>query len=141
MPIPKCIGVALVLGLCANSLLAQNTAPATPSYAQHPRQQPCWLQAGMSKSAALQLRQIEESTHSQLESVCSDSSLNAQQRHQKIQQLHQQAKQEAEGIVNVQQLEALRSCREQRGHSEMHSGGGPCGSPVGAPAQGSGPLK
>lgn len=79
-----------------------------------------------------QRRQLEETTHSQTEAVCSDSGLTQQQKEQKIQQLRQQARQQAESLVSPAQQEALKSCREQRGEG-MHAGGahggglGPCG--------------
>jgi hypothetical protein len=88
-----------------------------------------------------QRKQIEESTHSQVESVCSDSSLNPQQKEQKIRQLHEEAKKQLEGVINGQQEQALKSCRESRSEGPhpggMHAGGGgPCGAMVpGSPQQ------
>jgi hypothetical protein len=75
-----------------------------------------------------QIRGIQENTHSQVGSVCSDSSLNPQQKRQKIHQLHQEAQQQIEALVNAQQLEALRNCREQRGAVVGAHLGNPCSS-------------
>jgi hypothetical protein len=96
------------------------------------RQQPCWQQAGVSQSAMQQRRQIEESTRGQIESVCSDSSLTPQQKHEKIQQLRQEARQRTQGLVTQQQEQTIKSCREKRGEAPHMSGGhgagvGPCG--------------
>jgi hypothetical protein len=99
----------------------------------HPaHQKPCWQQAGISQSAIQQRKQIEESTHSQVESVCSDSALTPQQKQQKIRQLHLEAQKQVEALIPPQQEQALKSCRASRGEGPhvggMHGGGGgPCG--------------
>ena len=112
-------------------LVAQTAAtPASPRGTTPTHQKPCWQQAGISQSALQQRKQIEESTHSQIESVCSDSALTPQQKQQKIHQIHEQAQKEAAGAISPQQEAALKSCRESRGEAPhmggMH-GGGPCG--------------
>ena len=103
-----------------------NSSPAPGGQAY--RSQPCWQQAGISRSVLPQIRQIHQSTHSQVESVCSNSSLTPQQKQQEIQQLHQQAQQQIETLVSSQQFQTLRSCQEQHGRmGGMHRGGSPCG--------------
>jgi hypothetical protein len=127
--------VVFVLTLFSTFPLAAQTTPASPL----PRQgvpattthkSPCWQQVGLSHSAMQQRRQIEESTHSQVESVCSDSSLTPQQKQQKIHQLHAQAQQQMGGLMTPQQEQALKSCRERQGEAPHMGGGhgaGPCG--------------
>jgi len=97
-----------------------SNAPASRRGGQ--RQQPCWQVAGISQSAFQQHHQIEENTRSQVQSVCSNSSLSPQQKQTQIRQLHEQAQKEMQSLVSPQQQEALKSCREQRG--EQHGGGG-----------------
>jgi hypothetical protein len=112
--------------------LAAQTAStsASPRGTTATHQEPCWQQAGVSQSALQQRKQIEESAHSQIESVCSDSSLTPQQKQEKIHQIHEQAQKEAGGVISPQQQAALKSCRQSRGEAPhvggMH-GGGPCG--------------
>jgi TolA-binding protein len=117
---------------------ATGTGAQTTSGAQRGRQQPCWQVAGVSQQALQQHRQIEESTRSQVEAVCSNSSLSQQQKQQQIRQLRENARKQMASIVSPQQEEALRSCRESRGEGraagsrrEGGSGGaaaaGPCG--------------
>jgi hypothetical protein len=124
-----------VLTLLGTYPLASQTASTpisprgtTPTHPLH--QKPCWQQAGISQSAIQQRKQIEESTHSQIESVCSDSSLTPQQKQQKIHQLHEQAQKQVGGLISSQQEAALKSCRASRGEGAhpggMHTGG-PCG--------------
>jgi hypothetical protein len=139
--------VALAFLLSASSLLAQTpkgTLPqgttATPTKAPgvwRAHQQPCWQQAGISQSAIQQRKQVEESTRSQVQAVCSDSSLSPQQKREKIRQLHEQAHHQIEGLISPSQQEALKACQQERsgvhgGHGGVHAGGGvgPCGEPV-----------
>ena len=117
--------------------VAGQTTPGSTGSAQRGRQQPCWQVAGVTQQALQQHRQIEENTRSQVEAVCSNSSLSAQQKQQEIRQLRENAKKQMGSLVTPQQEEALRSCRESRG--EHHNGGmrrsggtgteaeGPCG--------------
>lgn len=116
-------------------LAAQTAAPSASPKAGVPgtatRKSPCWQQAGISQSAMQQRKQIEESTHSQVESVCSDSSLTPQQKQQKIHELHEEAQKQIGGLITPQQEQELKSCRAGRGETPhmggMHGGGGPCG--------------
>jgi len=127
------LGVALVLSV---GLVAQ-TVPARPGTATHPatpKQEPCWQVAGISKSAMEQRRSIMENAHSQVEAVCANTSLTPQQRNEKIHQIHEQAKQQADALVSTSQMQSLKSCQESRAgsHPSMagghHGGGaGPCG--------------
>jgi len=117
--------------------MAAQTAPSSaPPHgkptSRPPHQSPCWQQAGISQSAMQQRKQIEESAHSQVESVCSDSSLTPQQKQQKIHQLRQEAHKQVEGLITPHQEQALKSCRASRGEGPhmggmSGGGGGPCG--------------
>jgi TolA-binding protein len=124
------VAVALACPLAAQTAASPiSPRPTTPT--RQARQSPCWQQAGISQSAIEQRKQIEESTHGQVESVCNDSSLTPQQKQQKIHQLHQEAQQQMQGLITPQQEQALKSCREKRGEGPhmggMHrGGGGPC---------------
>src|SRR3974390_2409026 len=87
----------LFLVVLANVVWAQsapvrvpNPAPGHPGAT--PKQEPCWQVAGISKSAMDQRRSIQQGVRSQVEAACADSSLTAQQRSEKIREIHQQAK-------------------------------------------------
>jgi Spy/CpxP family protein refolding chaperone len=125
-----------------SSLLAfgQNSGTKAESQAQNPsakagKRQPCWQVAGLSQSAMQQHKELQQSAHSQIEAVCSDSSLTAQQKREKIREIHQQTKQKMDALITPEQQHALKSCREERGEGRhmagnkpMHRGGrGPCG--------------
>jgi len=115
------------------SVSRPGTTPTTPRPATTPTRpgtrKPCWEQVGVSKSAIEQRRQIAESTRSQVESVCNDSSLTPQQKQQQIRQIREQAHAQMNALVSPQQEQELRSCRAQRGEaiSAPHHGLGPCG--------------
>lgn len=129
--------------LCAVCLtfIGRSVAQAVPTPAPvpghpvtrspRPRQQPCWEVAGVSKSAMEERRSIQQQTRSEVEAVCADSSLTAQQRQQKIRQIHEQAKQQMDGLISPQQMESLKACQASRnhggGHPSVAGGHGPCG--------------
>jgi len=139
------LAVTMVLNLSLPPLLAQaapsaklhtkSTAPMTR--VQHAHEKPCWEVAGISKSAMAERRRIEQETHSQVQSVCNDSSLNEQKKREKIREVRQQSHQQIEALINPQQQEAMTACQKERaaarggsaGHSAGGSrhGGGPCG--------------
>jgi hypothetical protein len=99
----------------------------------HPRPEPCWEQAGISKSALQERKVIQEHMRSEIAAVCADSSLNQRQRHERIRAIHEQARQQIDALISPQQREALKACQEARGHGGgFHGGGGghgggPCG--------------
>jgi hypothetical protein len=117
-------------------LLAQTSVPV-PVRPAHPvqrvREEPCWEQAGVSRTAMEQRRNIERSTRAEVESVCADSALSAQQKHEKIREIRERSRQEMEALVSPEQREAIRSCQESRGGGRHPGGGrhggreGPCG--------------
>ncbi|HEV2732062.1 MAG TPA: hypothetical protein VGV15_18670 [Terriglobales bacterium] len=139
------LAVTVILNLSLPTLLAQaapsaklhtkSTAPMTRVQRAH--EKPCWEVAGISKSAMAERRRIEQETRSQVQSVCNDSSLNEQQKREKIHEIRQQSHQQIEVLINPQQQEALTACQKERaaarggsaGHSAggIHHGGGPCG--------------
>jgi len=125
---------SVLMLLSTYPLAAQTAAPSASPKAGAPgtatHKSPCWQQAGISQSAMQQRKQIEENTHSQVESVCSDSSLTPQQKQQKIHQLHEEAQKQIGGLITPQQEQERKSCRASRGEAPhmggMHAGG-PCG--------------
>jgi hypothetical protein len=100
------------------------------------RPEPCWEEAGISKSVIEQRRQIERNTGAEIQSVCNDSSLTPEQKREKIRQLHQQAHQQMQGLITPQQREAMKACQQQRASAHppnsglgkhVGAGRGPCG--------------
>jgi hypothetical protein len=138
----------------ANSLLALLLL-SLPAFAQfrrpaltgRPHEEPCWQVAGIPKSAIEERQAIARQTRAQVEAVCADHSLSAQERQQKIREIHQQAKLKSEGLVTPQQQEALQACQKERATSHrpaigVHRGGGtgPCGELLPEPKPHPGPT-
>src|SRR5277367_4303124 len=79
----------VVFFLCAGTLLAQS-APSTttpPSQTRPGRagaQENCFQQAGLERSVVEQIRSIGRDARSQIEGVCSNSSLTPQQQNQQV---------------------------------------------------------
>ena len=128
---------AVLAGIVLSAALAQNalaqvpirtrpsTAPGTTL--KHPRVEPCWEVAGVSKAAIQQRRMITQQARQQVEAVCANSSLSIQQKRQQIQQIRQ----EIEAVITPAQYEAMRSCQE--GRNGGHGGGGHLGGGHGGP--------
>jgi len=120
--------VPCVLLVCVTGVVGQSTPPAssTPPPAHPGNGGPCFQQAGIDKSVMEQLLSIQRESHSQIQSVCSDTSLTVQQKHQQVRQIHQQTHQKIEGLITPEQEKALMACRqEQRGGN--HPPGGQLG--------------
>jgi Spy/CpxP family protein refolding chaperone len=116
--------LASSLLFCAASVFAQY-APQNPNYPMRPGRRgggaPCLQQAGLDRSAVEQLRSIQHDARSQVEGVCSNSSLSPQQKRQQVQEIHQQAHQKIEGLITPEQQKALAACRQQ--HSGNRASG------------------
>lgn len=129
--------LAVGIALCPLSLFAQILAPrpgGIPRRTPHAHQTPCWEEAGISKAAMEQRRQIEQNARAQVEAVCAESGLSMQQKRAKIREIHERTRQEVENLITPQQRAALKACQEARskgGHPGFggHGGGGmgPCG--------------
>lgn len=125
----------LALVFSAGLLLAQNGAPPSASNppsstTQRTRQEPCWQQAGVSRSVMEQHRSIEMDAHSQVASVCGNSSLTPQQKQQQVREIRQQAQQKMDALITSEQQSALHSCQHAANGSNgsrRPDGAGPCG--------------
>lgn len=123
--------LAVVIIFSAVALWAQNTPPSgnSPSSPPSARQEPCWKQAGITRPVIEQHVQIERDAHSQIATVCEDSSLTPQQKQEQVKQIRQQAEEKTNALIPAEQLNALRACRQQRhaGNTVHRAGPGPCG--------------
>ena len=89
--------------------------------------EPCWEQAGISKSIMQQRRSIQESTRSRVREVCSEPSLSEQQKREKIREIHRAAQEKVNAMISPAERQQLEAC--QRGHhiGAPHAGGRPPG--------------
>jgi hypothetical protein len=138
----------VVLGSAAPSSAQTNAQRAQRSTRVQVHQEPCWQQVGISKDVIDQRKAVEADTHSQVQAVCADSSLNDQQKKQKIHEIRQESKQKVAGLMTEQQQQELQSCQKERAANHpapagtqpgmQHGGGGPCGSLASSGANNSG---
>lgn len=117
----------LLVLLCAGTLLAQSDAPSNNQAPQTPQArrgaEPCWQQAGIDKSVMEQVWSITKDTHSQIESVCSNTSLTPQQKHQQVREIREKATAKRESLLTADQRTSLTAC-QARTRRRNHSGGG-----------------
>jgi hypothetical protein len=119
---------SLVFLLCAGLLLAQ-TAPSTntpPSQTRPMRgggQGACIQQAGIEKSVMEQIHSIVRDAHSQVESVCSNSSLTIQQKQQQVREIRERAMQKRESLMTADQQKTLMACQQARNGNHAGAGG------------------
>jgi hypothetical protein len=93
-------------------------------------------QAGIEKSVMEQIHSIAHEAHSEIENVCSNTSLTPQQKQQQVREIREKAMQKREGLLTADQQKALMTCQQARsgnhpaggGPHEGHEGmGGGCG--------------
>ncbi|MGB9073757.1 MAG: hypothetical protein WCC22_14050 [Terriglobales bacterium] len=138
----KCVFPVLLAGIVLSSALAQVPAPQPPQgggttpprrggpTTNHPRREPCWEVAGISKTVIEQRQALARQARQEIESVCANSSLSIQQKRERIRAIHLQEKQQSDALITPQQQEALRACQQSRGGG--HGGGGHLGGGHGA---------
>lgn len=113
------LSVSFVLLLCAIAVAAQSTPTAASTPPARPmRAHPCFQKAGIDKTSMDQLLSLRSEAHSQIENVCSNTSLTPQQKHQQVQEIHQQTRQKIGGLITPEQEKELVACWQQ------HQGGG-----------------
>lgn len=142
MLLPQKFACAIVLVAAAIPALAgaQVPTPRPPivagrRVAKTSHREPCWQEAGISKSAMQERRSLEQSARAEIQSVCASSSLTPQQRREQIRAIHERTRQQVEALISPQQREALKACQQARnkahpGGGGFHGGGrgeGPCG--------------
>lgn len=89
------------------------------------KQQVCWQKLGIPESTIQQHKSIEEKAHSQIQSVCNDSSLSAQQKQQKIRDIRKSAHEQMSALLSPQQAQQLKECQREHGgpHGAAHGSG------------------
>jgi hypothetical protein len=109
-------------------VLGQSTAPANnPASQTQPARRGgggnCFQQAGIEKSVMEQIHTISHDARSQIEAVCSNSSLTAEQKHQQAHEIREQAMQKREKLLTPDQQKSLAACQQERGGNHPNGGG------------------
>ena len=129
----------LMMGLTGFAQTAE-PAPATARNARVERRgPPCWRQAGMTPDMVNQRWQIEDQQKVKIAQVCSEPTTSAQQKHDKIEQIHADTDRAVAQLIPTKELSAFNKCQadlDQRrpkpaGQKEL----GPCGGIIPANAE------
>jgi hypothetical protein len=118
--------------MCAITAAAQNTPPSGSNPNMRPMRggngnaaAACFEKAGLDQSVMQQLFSIQREAHSQIQGVCSNTSLTPQQKQQQVQQIHQQTHEKIGGLITPDQEKELLACKQQQqGGGGGHAGGG-----------------
>lgn len=117
--------------MCAITVAAQNTPPSGSNPNMRPMRggngnaaAACFEKAGLDQSVMQQLFSIQREAHSQIQGVCSNTSLTPQQKQQQVQQIHQQTHEKIGGLITPDQEKDLLACKQQQQGGAAHAGGG-----------------
>jgi hypothetical protein len=118
-------------GLLVVSAGAQHR-PSLPTAAQKgtasQKTEPCWEQAGISKSVMEQRKSILQSTRSQVEAVCSETNLSEQQKREKIHEIRQAAQEKINAMISSGERQQLEACQRAHQPTSPHPTGHPASS-------------
>jgi hypothetical protein len=70
-----------------------------------------------------QIHSIVRDAHSQVESVCSNSSLTPQQKQQQVREIRERAMQKRESLMTADQQKTLMACQQARNGNHAGAGG------------------
>lgn len=113
--------------------------PAVSKPVRHHSHQPtCWKQAGMTADMVNKRWKLEDDGKVQIAHVCKDTSLNSQQKHDRIEQINADTDQAIAKLVPAKELAAYKSCQEawDKAHPKPATTKelGPCGGTIPANA-------
>jgi hypothetical protein len=109
--------------------------PSLPpgAHRAHPRPALCWREAGIAPALVNQRWGIESTAKTKIGAVCTDSTLNPQQKSDQIRQINAQKEQEIAKIIPANQLTAFNACQAKQDQEAKRSAKtpkkelGPCG--------------
>ena len=87
-------------------------AEAAPHRAHaQPHGLPCWRQAGITPEMVNQRWHIEDQQKTKIAQVCAEPSTSAQQKHDKIEEIHADTDREIAHLIPTKQLAAFNKCQ------------------------------
>src|ERR1700760_4191730 len=91
---------------------ASSPADATERQRVRPsRGVPCWRQAGMTADMVNQRWHIEDEQKQKIAQVCTEPSTSAQQKHEKIEQIHPDTDRAIGHLIPTKELAAFNKCQ------------------------------
>ena len=140
MGIVRNSSVALLFSMLALQGFAQSAEPTPESSAAAGAQThrvrahrgvPCWRQAGMTADMVNQRWQIEDQQKVKIAQVCTEPSTSAQQKHDKIEQIHADTDRAIGQLIPAKELAAFSKCQAERDQNSPKPVNqrelGPCG--------------
>jgi len=91
----------------SKSATSKPVVPRTP----RKRQPTCWKQAGMTADMVNKRWKLEDDGKVKIAKACTDTSLNPQQKHDRIQQINADTDQAIAKLIPAKELEAYKSCQ------------------------------
>jgi hypothetical protein len=137
--------IALLFLALGVQVFAQSTEPAEnePVADQPVRhralvQAPCWKQAGMTPDMVNKRWKLEDQQKGRIAQVCTEPSTSAQQKHDKIEQIHADTDRALAQLIPVKELKAFNKCQAEVDSRRPKAPGekelGPCGGVIPASA-------
>jgi hypothetical protein len=94
-------------------------------------QAPCWKQAGMTPDMVNRRWQLEDQQKMRIAQVCTEPSTSAQQKHDKIEQIHADTDRTLAQLIPVKELKTFNKCQAEVDQRRPKAPGekelGPCG--------------
>lgn len=93
-------------------------------------EQGCWKQADIPNSVMDKRKDIQANAKAEIEAICKNSSLTAQQKKEQIHKIHVTTQDQVSALLSPQQQDALAKCQHGRGKGGAHPASGvtgPCG--------------
>ena len=128
--------LALGLPVFAQSDATTQGSPAAdrPVYHRARVQTPCWRQAGMTPDMVNRRWHIEDEQKLKIARVCAEPSTSAQQKHDKIDQIHADTDHAIAQLIPTQELKAFNKCQAEVDQRRPKTAGekqlGPCGGTI-----------
>jgi len=125
--------LTLGLPLFAQSTETTQDGPAANQPVPHrARVQPlCWRQAGMTPDMVNRRWELEDQQKVKISQVCSEPSTSAQQKHDKIDQIHAETDQAIAQLIPADELKSFNKCQAELDQRRPKTAGqkelGPCG--------------
>jgi len=112
--------------------------PGRPIHRMHRGGTTCWREAGMTPDMVNQRWKIEDNQKVRIAAVCSEPKTTPQQKHDKIEQIHADTKQEIAQLVPAEELAKFNKCQADLEKASPASAPqkelGPCGGVIPTPA-------
>ena len=117
----------------------QDDPPANQPVPHRARVQvPCWKQAGMTPDMVNKRWTLEDQQKVRIAQVCTEPSTSAQQKHDKIEQIHADTDRALAQLIPVKELKAFNKCQAEVDQRRPKAPGekelGPCGGVIPASA-------